>query len=389
MRMETSAGEAGEQGEQKKGKPGGRRWARRLLVGLGVTAAAFGLWVAAHHVGQAPPARLFTEADLPPQPPPGDNGWLLVAGPTTRMHMISIPHELNHLLRPDPGEPLLERARARREAISAFLQKGEADGALRALEQATAMPRFADGCPPRFEPFCPIFPLRTAEMVAGLEALRRGVEGDWPGALSLSARLTRADVDAATSSRSMFSHALAIADLRLGLEVSAALLEGYKQARAQGAAPLDPATLEALRAADAALGKLDLGELSARRAVITEYIMTRDAIEQIGQAAAREMPAQSFWSRLVFDEAATIEAINQRFTKLAARAADPSAAPSASEPPRGGLFWWTYNPVGKMALEAVSFDSNPQIDHIEKERAHIDAARTRAREAMRPVLQGS
>jgi hypothetical protein len=42
-----------------------------------------------------------------------------------------------------------------------------------------------------------------------------------------------------------------------------------------------------------------------------------------------------------------------------------------------------------MALEAVSFDSNPQIDHIEKERAHIDAARTRAREAMRPVLQGS
>ncbi|WP_437957281.1 hypothetical protein WME76_39115 [Sorangium sp. So ce119] len=380
--METSAR------EQKKGERGGRWWARRLLVGLGVTVAAFGLWVAAHHVGQAPPPRLFTEADLPPLPPPSDNGWLLVAGPTARRAVLSIPPDLKDLLLPDQGQPLLERARARREAISAFLQTREAEGALRALEQATAMPRFADGCPLQLEPFCPILPLRTAQMTAALEALRRGTGGDWPGALSLSARLTRAAVDEATSSRSMFSHVVAIADLRLDLELSTALLDGYQQARARDAAPLDPGTLEALRAADAALGKLDLGELSARRAVIAEYITTRRAIEHIGQAATQKMLAQDFWSRPIFDEAATIEAINQRFSKLAAGAADPSLLPFASEAPRSGLFWWTYNPVGKMTLEALSLDWNHQIQQIEKERAHLDAARTRAREAMRPVLQG-
>jgi len=382
-------------GEPQATKPGRRSWGLRALIGLGVTAAAFAVWVGAHHVRQQPPPPLFTEASLPPPPPSAENGWMMVSESRAVHDAPSFPPELVTLLDPARAEgPLLDQARAKREALAVFVGSREAKDALSVLEKGIAMPRFADSCSLRPEPACILMPLMKVHRVAALEALRRGVDGDWPGALSLSARLTRADVDAATSSRTLLAHLIAIADLRLGLDVSAALLEGYIQARGEGAAPLDSATTEALRAADAALGAMDPGALSARRAVTAEYVKTRALIEE---AETAYLPALPLSSALLLDKVATIEGLNDRFSELAARVATPSASPpGAAAPPEAepepwpeGTSWWTYNAAGKQVLSLMSLQWDPQLRKLEVERARIEAARTRAREAARAVLQGS
>jgi hypothetical protein len=364
-------------------------------IGLGVTAVAFAVWVGAHHVRQQPPPPLFTEANLPPPPPSAENGWMMVSESRAVHEAPAFPSELVRLLdRARDEGPLLDQARAKREALAAFVGSREAKDALSVLEKGIAMPRFADGCPLRPGPACLVMPLLKVHRVAALEALRRGVDGDWPGALSLSARLTRADVDAATSSRMLLSHLIAIADLRLGLDVSAALLEGYIQARGKGAAPLDSATTEAVRGADAALGAMDPGALSARRAVTAEYVKTRALIEE---AETTYLPALPLWSALLLDKAATIEGLNDRFSELAVRMATPSASPSgAAAPPEAdpepwpeGTFWWTYNAAGKQMLSLMSLQWDPQLRKLEVERARIEAARMRVREAARTVMQGS
>jgi len=127
--METSAE------QQQEGKRGRRTWARRLLVGVGVAAAACASWVAAHHIPRELPPPLFTEADLPPLPPPGDNGWLMLAGPGAGARSISIPPDLVVMVHADDeGEALLDRARAKREALSAFAAgSGGLGGAARGL----------------------------------------------------------------------------------------------------------------------------------------------------------------------------------------------------------------------------------------------------------------
>lgn len=383
-------------GEQLTTKPRRRSWGLLALIALGVTAGAFAVWVGAHHARQQPPPPLFTEANLPPSPPSAENGWMMVSESRAVHESPAFPPELGPLLDPARAEsPLLDQARAKREALAAYGGSREAKDALSVLEKGLAMPRFADGCPLRpGQPECLVMPLMKVHRLAALEALRRGVDGDWPGAISLSARLTRADIDAATSSRKLLSHLIAIADMRLGLDVSAALLEGYIQARGKGAAPLDPATTEALRAADAALGAMDPGALSAKRAVTAEYVYTRALIEK---AETTYLPVLPLSSALLFDKVATLEGLNDHFLEVTARVATRSASPPGSaappeaepEPWPEAPSWWTYNAAGKQLLGLMTLEWEPQLRKLEVERARVEAARTRVREAARAVLQGS
>jgi hypothetical protein len=383
-----------DQGEKPPAKRArGKRWLKIALVALAALAALAVAWLLAPTVlGGPEPPPLWTEADLPAAPDPPQNGWHEIVTPSRAN--VSVPPDLVALLRSDnPNEtrPLLERARAQETLLGDTLKNKPSQDALAAFERALAKPRFADACPVRIEQPCRVFPLLGVHRTALLESLRRALAKDWPGSVTLLAKTLRADIDFATTSRTLVSHLIALANLRDASELAGNLFEAYRAERARD--PSTPALGEgavaALTSLDADLARLDPSTLDARRAVIADYLIARKAPDLLGtsdlyalrpvdpasgQAEPREGLLSRIFTPLLFDRGATQAEINARFAALRdaiAASAPPPTFPVGRERP----VWWLYNFTGKAMLDALVLDWSGPLRTVAESRARIEALR--------------
>lgn len=383
-----------DQGEKPPSKRGqGKRWLKIALVALFALGVAAVAWLLASTVlGSPEPPPLWTEADLPAAPEPSQNGWHEIVTPSGAS--VSLPPELVALVRsdnPNESRPLLERARAQEARLTEALNTTPARDALAAFERALTKPRFADACPVDLEQPCRVLPLLGAHRTALLESLRRALAKDWSSSITLLARTLRADIDFATTSRSLISHLIALANLGDASALAGSLFEAYRAERAR-----DPSVPElgqdaaaALTSLDADLARLDPSTLDARRAVITDYLIARKApdllgttdllaLRPAGAASGQAEPSQGLLSRvftpLLFDRGATQTEINARFAALrdaVAASAPPPKLPVGRERP----FWWLYNFTGKAMLDVLALDWSGPLRDVSAYRARIEALR--------------
>lgn len=327
---------------------------RRLLIGL-LAAAALALlpitWVLAHVLSEPGPP-MWTEADLPAPPPPGENGWTLVAN--ERFGSVRT-HRLREML--DRDRSLAERAHVLEAdsddvAIEARTRRDEVTRARRLLER----PRFVIDCPRSITASCDELQAMLAADLILVDAVDHADHGRWDAATREVGELAARALDGLRESDALIEAGVMAVALERALGLGEVLLES---------APEPPPPEATARLAEVARALRDEGAPRPTTAVRGEYVTMRDGFDLL------EREAGSSWT---LAGGATTERLDAHFEALERYAAGDGPAPPPLE--RGPL-WWAYNPAGDLLLETVTMGGTGPVDAVvtPSERAEAVAGR--------------
>lgn len=361
-----------------------RRRAKLAGLVLAVAGVSFlGAWIGVNVYPYEAPAPLWTAADLPAPPPPGDNGWTVL--PTTRLD-VDIPEDLEEL-RDFTGDETpaayWSKVDGQGDALAAFLAKAQVREANARVDEIRARPNFVSTCDPLLGldggETCNQLVWLQHHKLAELRALDLARRGQDREALALVADLVRVDRSHLDSANNLLTVFVALANLEhsLGLAKMIALQPDLPESA-------EPA----VAAVAAELDGFDARELDLQHVLVGEYLVhtwALDAVDGRNPRAAAELGREDqflgFYSR-----ALTLREVNARFEtrREAAERGDLYVALGGDQPSVMDEFgWWFRNPAGKRVLEAMRFeptDMSQDLDErLETLAALAEALRARAR----------
>lgn len=346
-------------------------WRRALrFVGwmLAILVALVVLWIGAQFALRRPrPVLLFTQADLPPIPPPVDNAWEVLNNEVAAT---------NEPERPDKdigaicdGKATFTDRWARAEAHAEQLAKIASDGQtvkwLGVIDKAAALPHYADACPVQFTPKC----LRPLSLLAWHQlqeavVLDAAVHHRWEDAFVRALQMTRMDTQFLPSARSTLNQSVARADVHRSIKLIDTLLDGAAHQKESGQGPDATRLTEFARQIEALLVRVQEKDVDPLKAVIAEYLFAVYAVEHL-----TEVPNSRFsrFSSILYDQGHTLEMLNGQYEQYVAfaRAGGTGPAPVFRRP----WGWFLRNPYGHLALGLSRGTLENHVPTIAKDRA--------------------
>lgn len=308
------------------------------LIVIGVAGLATWIQLERRRDAASPAVPPPDERELPPVPPEGENGWLLVAGDEV-----------------DFGEvPTADLAWPREDAdrmASALLDWRPGPDAEALVRVAFALPRFAPACAIDMLADCPAIPVLRAQRAATALALRDALEPPEGPPIDLAHVLSLAE-DARAGPRDLVTAMLGFVLVRETLNRIADLLVLAES----GAAALAPDQLAAL---SRVLTAIDPDAMTLERGVMVEW-MQMDGVLADMEAENGGRGADYPYLRAV---------MGSYYAALRARARDDSLP----DPPLPALAWWRrwLDPVTWVFVEAVPAPLGPRIDDCAQTRREI------------------
>lgn len=330
----------------------GRR-AARIAGGLfGGLIAVLIVWMSAQVLLRRPtPAMMFTQADLPPIPPPNDNGWEIL-----RNELQST----STLQRPDKDIASLcdakatftdrwARTTANAAKLGTLVRDEQTQKWLSIMDKAGKLPHYADGCPIEFDPPCPR-PLQLLNLHEMHEAvvLNDALAGHWENAFVRTLQLLRMDNLFLPSARSSLGQAVARSHVHRSLKLVEILLDGVADEKKAGRGPDAAQLAEFARKMDPLVTHVQEDDLSPMKTVVVEYLYSVWMLEHLHylpQARSR------YLREIFYDPGHTLEMLNGRFDEYVAFAKSNAAGPAPQFPRTWN--WFLRNPIGHLALEGT------------------------------------
>ena len=298
----------------------------------------------------APPAARYDAArDLPPLPPPEENGWTVIAAMpedvlTRDRDWPADDLDGSRTAVPSPAE--IERVRPAVEAWTV------PEALVAEFDEALARPRFAVDCAPLAP--CPVMSWVRATRIAWTLVVKDALAGRYTAAFERLERMLRAGRDAVTHAREVFAGMTAAMMTAQTIQLSvviATILARDEGVRAS------PRLLADVSAVERVLATLDPTSWSLETILIGDSLHERALIDVAASGGHGCV-------RL----ARTIEASDAYHEAAIAYARDPQhVQPPARVKP--GWIWRTLDPVSALAVGAVGKDLTGVIRHFERTRA--------------------
>jgi hypothetical protein len=306
-------------------------------------------WVAVNVIHEERPRPRWSEADLVPVPPAGDNGWSTISDAREKFS----------------GVDLAAFAIANDAALSPEVDlqeaKGELAGPRATFEAAPVAPLFdicsralqerffVDATPLALGESPPAIPLLRCHQLATYAVLLHASDGDWTSAGEGAHLLVSRWLELVPSSRTFLGYVGAAGNATQALELATQIERWHPGA----CAPELEASVEAFEPGDAA----------PHHAIRGEYILVSSGIDLIASGAGAT--PLTGWPAFAFDPGQTQRAIDSAFTRL-----ENGLEPSAPTDP-----WWWENAVGSAYLSATIPAGGGIRGILEREPEELLAAR--------------
>ncbi|MEZ4444743.1 MAG: hypothetical protein R3B72_37050 [Polyangiaceae bacterium] len=289
--------------------PTARARLRRLLIlAFALPCLAFG---AINLVDDEAPPPLFTEDDLRPRPPDGDNGWLLALA---------------------ADAPAKDGGEDRSPAFEA------------ACLEAYRRPRFADPCELDGEA-CPVIGVSNCHRALTERAARQIEVGELEAPAMVLRHLLRADRDALLGARSILTDVLALDGAAKSLELAVALRGALGEPSGDLAADLS-----------AALRELPTRDDTPSPGEKGSYVATTRLVEAVAGGH------HGWLHRFLLDRGETLTRLAEGSTR-------------AVDNPLASTGWWLDNATGDVILSSLDGGRRATQLHEERYMAWLQAAR--------------